>query len=42
VPRSWTREEVWEEVRQILIEQLGLRPEEVVKDARLNEDIRLD
>lgn len=41
-PRSWTREEVWEEVRQILIEQLGLRPDEVVRDARLAEDIKFD
>jgi acyl carrier protein len=40
--RKFSRDEVYEQVRQELTALFGLRPEQVTADARLKEDLDLD
>jgi acyl carrier protein len=37
-----TDEELFEKVKEIIVEQLGVKPEKVTMDARFNEDLEAD
>jgi acyl carrier protein len=37
--RTWTENEVWEILRECIVDALGVKPEEVTPDARLAEDL---
>ncbi|MBI2302730.1 MAG: hypothetical protein HYU66_27810 [Armatimonadetes bacterium] len=39
--RRWTREEVWERMVAITVDQLGIKPEEVRQEARWVQDLRI-
>ena len=39
---GWNREEVWELLRAIIVEQLGVAPEQVVESAEFVKDFRVD
>jgi acyl carrier protein len=39
---GWTCEKVWLAVRQVVVDQLQVRTEEVTEDARFNEDLSAD
>jgi hypothetical protein len=39
---SWQATDVWEAMKVIIVEQLGVRPECVTRDARFIDDLGLD
>lgn len=41
-PRRRSEEEIWDSLCRVIVEQTGVKREEIRKDARLVEDLRLD
>lgn len=40
--KQWNEKEVWEIYQQIIVQELGVKPQEVVKSARFVEDLGVD
>ena len=40
--KSWNPNEVWQALSTIIIDQLGAKPEQVTRDARFAEDLRVE
>ncbi len=40
--KLWNNEEVWKVLRSVIIHQLGVKPEEVTKEARIVQDLGAD
>jgi len=40
--RSWSDEQVWEAMKNIIVSELGVKPEEVVPSAEFIKDLRID
>jgi hypothetical protein len=40
--RTWTEQEVWDVLRECICDALGVKPEQVTKDARMIEDLGMN
>ena len=40
--KHWNKDEVWEGLRSVIVHQLGVKPEEVIKEARIVRDLGAD
>jgi hypothetical protein len=40
--RKWSEDEVWEILRECIVDALGVKPEQVTPDARLVEDLGME
>ena len=40
--KSWNKDEVWDVLRSIIVRQLGVKSEEVIKEARIVRDLGAD
>ena len=40
--KSWNGDEVWEAMKNIIVSELGVKPEEVVSSAEFINDLRID